>query len=110
MICGDIQHVIDVLTREAKRHLRSIVEEVDRNGEPIDKVRAGFLLSEICKLKDPIIDRWCKYAQRVGSRKLDPEGEYSAHYSERWQLSLRISRNVGVMVRSTRFVKPPQAG
>ncbi len=89
-LCGGIQHVIDVFTQEAKRHLRSILEEVNRNGKSIDKVRAGFLLSVICKLNDPLIDDWSKYAQRGGSRKLDPEGEYSPHYSQRWKLSLNV--------------------
>ncbi len=89
-LCGGIQHVVDVFSNEAKRHLRSIVDEVDRNGKPIDKVRAGFLLSEVCKLEDPLIDNWNQYAQRGGSRKLDPEGEYSATYSKRWQLSINV--------------------
>jgi predicted transcriptional regulator of viral defense system len=89
-LCGGIQHVIDVFSREAKRHLRSIVDEVDRNGAAIDKVRTGYLLSEVCKLTEPRIDGWQRFAQRGGSRKLDPEGEYSAHYSKNWDLSINV--------------------
>ena len=89
-LCGGTQHVIDVFSSEARRHLRSIVDEVDRNGNAIDKVRTGYLLTEVCQLSDPLIDKWAQYAQRGGSRKLDPDGEYSPTYSERWKLSINV--------------------
>jgi len=89
-LCGGIQHVIDVISSESKRHLRSIVDEVDRHGKPIDKVRMGYLLTEVSRLSDSIVDEWEQYAQRGGSRKLDSEGEYSPTYSERWKLSINV--------------------
>lgn len=88
--CGGIQHVIDVYRREAKRYLKLIVDEVNQHGLAIDKVRAGFLLSEVCGLNDEAFTDWEKSAQRGGSRKLDPEGEYVPDFSERWKLSLNV--------------------
>ncbi len=89
-LCGGIQHVIDVFQGEATRHLRTIIDEVERNGSAIDKVRAGFLLTEVCHLEHATIVSWQTCAQRGGSRKLDPENEYSPNYSERWQLSINV--------------------
>lgn len=90
MQCGGIQHVIDIYKREAKRYLKLIVDEVSQHGLGIDKVRAGFLLSEVCGLDHPIFADWEKSAQRGGSRKLDPEGEYTPEFSERWKLSINV--------------------
>ena len=88
--CGGIQHVIDVYRREAKRYINLIVDEVSQHGLAIDKVRAGFLLSEVCRLEHEVFVEWEKSAQRGGSRKLDPEGEYVSEFSERWKLSLNV--------------------
>jgi predicted transcriptional regulator of viral defense system len=89
-LCGGMQHVIDVYQTEAKRYLKLIVDEVDRHGQPIDKVRAGYLLTEVCRQDDPVISAWQKFAQRGGSRKLDPNGEYSPDFSPKWQLSVNV--------------------
>ncbi|MBU6467904.1 MAG: hypothetical protein KGN31_07925 [Betaproteobacteria bacterium] len=94
-LCGGIQHVIDVFLSEAKRHLRYIIDEVEQHGTPIDKVRSGFLLEEVCNLSDPAIEKWVAYAQRGGSRKLDPEGEYFPHFSDRWKLSINVPSLTG---------------
>lgn len=90
VLCGGVQHVVDIYRREAKRYLRLIVDEVNRHGQPIDKVRAGYLLSEVCHLDAPELVDWQKLAQRGGSRKLDPAGEYVPVFSERWQLSINV--------------------
>lgn len=89
-LCGGIQHVLDIYRREGKRYLGLIVDEVDRHGEPIDKIRAGYVLTEVCQLSSEIIDQWTRFAQRGGSRKLDPESEHSSTYSKRWMLSLNV--------------------
>ncbi len=89
-LCGGIQHVVDIYQREAKRYLKLIVDEVDRHGQPIDKVRVGYLLSDVCKLEAPEFSSWQQYAQRGGSRKLDAEGGYVPSYSERWLLSINV--------------------
>jgi predicted transcriptional regulator of viral defense system len=89
-LCGGIGHVIDVYSEEAKRYLKLIIDEIDRHGSPIDKVRAGYLLTEVCQLNAPEFLEWQKLAQRGGSRKLDPDGEYATAFSERWKLSINV--------------------
>lgn len=89
-LCGGMQHALDVYKKEASRYLKFIVDEIDRHGKPIDKVRAGYLLSEVCHLQHPILERWETFAQRGGSRKLDATEEYAPHHSERWQLSINV--------------------
>jgi predicted transcriptional regulator of viral defense system len=89
-LCGGLQHVIDIYEREAKQYLKLITDEVDRHGQAIDKVRIGYVLTEVCHLSSPAIDKWTEFAQRGGSRKLDADAEYSAVYSERWQLSINL--------------------
>lgn len=89
-LCGGIQHVLDIYRREGKRYLGLIVDEVDRHGQPIDKIRAGYVLTEVCHLSSEIVDQWTRFAQRGGSRKLDPESEHSSSYSKRWMLSLNV--------------------
>ncbi|CAZ87632.1 conserved hypothetical protein [Thiomonas arsenitoxydans] len=88
--CGGMQHVIDVYRREAKRNLKLIVDEVSRHGQSIDKVRAGYVLTEVCHLQFDAASEWQTYAQRGGSRKLDPDGEYVSNYSETWKLSINV--------------------
>lgn len=88
--CGGWQHVIDIFRREARRYLTLIVAEVNQHGAPVDKVRMGFVLSEVCGLASDAFDEWQKYAQRGGSRKLDAGGDYAPEFSERWKLSLNV--------------------
>jgi predicted transcriptional regulator of viral defense system len=89
-LCGGIQHVIDIYRAHAKRYFRLIVDEVERHGSSIDKVRAGYILADVCKLGDPTIFKWASCAQRGGSRKLDPDAEYAPTYSETWMLSINV--------------------
>ena len=88
--CGGIQHVIDAYKDNAKRYLSLIADEVERNGTQVDKVRCGYLLTEVCHLAHPIFDSWARFAQRGGSRKLDAANDYANAFSERWQLSLNV--------------------
>ncbi|MDI6796976.1 MAG: hypothetical protein QMD09_08525 [Desulfatibacillaceae bacterium] len=89
-LCGGIYHVIDVFKEYSSRYLELIVSEIDRHGRPIDKIRAGYVLEELCNLSHPKIDGWVAFVQRGGSRKLDPNEEYSPVYSEKWCLSINI--------------------
>ena len=89
-LCGGLQHVVDVYGTEAKRYIRPIIDEIDRHGLPIDMVRAGYLLTEVCQLDAPEFHEWQKLAQRGGSRKLDPDAEYATVFSERWKLSINL--------------------
>lgn len=95
-LCGGMSHVIDIFVSDARKYLRLIVDEYERHGKAIDKVRLGYLLTEVCKIEDPVVEGWSKFAQRGGSRKLDPEAEYSPDFSERWKLSI----NVPSLIRS----------
>lgn len=88
--CGGIQHVLDVYRAEAGRYLKLITDEIEQHGQPIDKVRAGFVLSEVCGLDSPVFKNWEQFAQRGGSRKLDHEAEFASRYSERWMLSINV--------------------
>ncbi len=94
-LCGGIQHVIDIFSNNAKQYLRLITDEYERHGKAIDKVRAGYLLTEVCGVKDLVVESWTRFAQRGGSRKLDPEVEYAPEYSERWKLSINVPSLAG---------------
>jgi predicted transcriptional regulator of viral defense system len=89
-MCGGIRHVIDIYRQYVERYSDLIIDEVERHGNKIDKVRAGYLLEELCGLESETIEGWQQYVQRGGSRKLDPFEEYSPKYSKRWWLSLNI--------------------
>ena len=89
-LCGGIRHVLHVYKKWGEKYKPLIIKEIDRNGAPIDKVRAGYILENICGIQDKLIDSWTDYAQRGGSRKLCADDEFSAHYSERWMLSINI--------------------
>ena len=90
-LCGGIAHVLQVFKEHAGAHQRLIFDELDQHGKSIDKVRAGFILEELCQIHDPRIDAWVAFAARGGSRKLDPSAEYAPHFSERWMLSLNVT-------------------
>jgi predicted transcriptional regulator of viral defense system len=89
-LCGGIHHVLAVFDASAQTHLSTIVDEVERNGTPIEKVRAGYILEERCKITHPIFIEWVKHIARGGSRKLDPQAEYSPRYSAKWSLSINV--------------------
>lgn len=89
-LCGGIYHVLDIYKEQSFNYLDLIVDEVERHGGPIDKVRVGYILDERCNFKHNTIDSWTKFVQRGGSRKLDNTQEYSSRYSPKWSISLNI--------------------
>jgi predicted transcriptional regulator of viral defense system len=89
-LCGGIYHVLNVYQQHAERYLPLIVDEIDRHGTQIEKVRAGYILEERLALSDEIFTRWGSFIQRGGSRKLYANSEYSPRFSEKWCLSLNI--------------------
>ena len=89
-LCGGMHHVVDVYRDNAEQYLPAILNEINTNGTQIDKVRAGYILERVCGIRKDIIDSWKKFAQRGGSRKIDPSGEYSPVFDEEWCLSLNI--------------------
>jgi len=89
-LCGGMYHVINVYEDFAELNLGRIVDEVDANGTQIEKVRAGYILEEICGLTHKTINDWIQFVQRGGSRKLDPNEDYAPEFSERWCISINI--------------------
>lgn len=89
-LCGGMLHVIDVYEEHAERYLRLITDEIDKHGHPIDKVRAGHILEERLNIDNEVINGWKRFAQRGGSRKLDPSNEYEPEWSDNWLLSINI--------------------
>lgn len=89
-LCGGIYHVLDVYQEHGPRFMDLIVDEVDRHGTKIDKVRAGYILDERLGLDAPRVSAWTRFAQRGGSRKLYAHNDYSPAHSEKWCLSINI--------------------
>ncbi len=88
--CGGIYHVINVFKEHAESYLKLIIDELDQHGKAIDKVRAGFILNELCDISHAEVDKWQQFAARGGSRKLDPNEEYSSTFSDKWCLSINV--------------------
>lgn len=89
-LCGGLDHVLSVFREHAATHARLIFDELDQHGRAIDKVRAGWILEEVCGIHDARIDAWSAFAQRGGSQRLDATAEYGPRFSERWKLSLNV--------------------
>jgi predicted transcriptional regulator of viral defense system len=92
-LCGGINHVLDVFEEYGKNYLRLIVDDIDRNGAPIDKVRAGYIFDELLEVNNEVIESWSSLAQRGGSRKLDSSAEYIPDWSDKWKISLNVFRH-----------------
>lgn len=86
--CGGMSHVLDIWEEFSIDHLDSIINLIDKFGTPIVKVRAGYIIEERLKVNSPIVESWIRYAQRGGSRLLDPAKAYIDNYSEKWMLSI----------------------
>jgi predicted transcriptional regulator of viral defense system len=92
-LCGGINNILDVFHEYGEKYLRLITDDIDKNGEPIDKVRAGYILNERLGINNEVINGWSSLAQRGGSRKLDSSSEYFPEWSDKWKISLNIFRN-----------------
>lgn len=91
--CGGMNHALEVFDEHAKTYLRLITDEVSANGTSIEKVRAGYILSERLGLSNEAVLNWKNSVQRGGSRKLDPSAEYVPVWSDTWCISLNIFEN-----------------
>ena len=89
-LCGGMYHVLDIYQEHVERYIQLVVDEIDRHGTKIEKVRGGYILEERLGLSHETIGKWAQFAQRGGSRKLYAHGEYSPRFSEKWCLSLNI--------------------
>ena len=89
--CGGMQHVLDTYSSAAAGYVRLILAEVEQHGRPIDRVRAGYVLEEVCDIHDAVIEGWLASVQRGGSRKLDPNADFDGtNFSERWSISINV--------------------
>lgn len=89
-LCGGIRHVVDIYQNFGQQYSTLIINESEQHANLIEKTRIGYLLDELCNVKNDVLDKWAKNVKRGGSRKLDPNAEYSSQYSEKWCLSLNI--------------------
>lgn len=65
-LCDGISHMIDVFEKYGEKHLKLITNEIDRNGAPIDKVRAGYILDECLGIDNKTIENCSIFAQCGG--------------------------------------------
>lgn len=87
-LCGGMAHVVATWQQHGRLYLEEIVAEIEANGEPISKVRAGHILDERLGICHPVVQQWHRFAQRGGSRKLDPDKPYGKNFSKKWMLGL----------------------
>ena len=85
-----MSHVLDVYDEHAATWLSEIVDSIDLAGSKIVKCRAGYILEERLGLEHKKINSWKKFAQRGGSRKLDPTKKFAPRFSESWMISLNV--------------------
>jgi predicted transcriptional regulator of viral defense system len=89
-LCGGMPHVLNVFEDHASTYQHEIVDQVDKGESPIVKVRAGYILEEKLGLRDDTVRSWLSWAQRGGSRVLDPQKPFGPAHSERWMISINV--------------------
>jgi len=90
MLCGGMVHVLNIWREHTNTYFSAIVDAVDKNSSSIVKVRAGYIIDEVLQISNERVLSWRSFAQRGGSRLLDPTKKYAPKYSERWMISLNV--------------------
>lgn len=89
-LCGGMKHVVNVFEEHAQNYLPHLIDEINQHGKAVDKVRAGYILEDLCSIESEAVSAWSGFAQRGGSRKLDASAEYIPEWSEKWKISLNL--------------------
>lgn len=89
-LCGGMSHVIEVWKENAKTYLDEIIEAIDQSPKTIVKCRAGYIIDEILNIQNDRVNNWSNFAQRGGSRVLDPNSPYEPRFSGKWMISLNV--------------------
>jgi predicted transcriptional regulator of viral defense system len=89
-LCGGMSHVLDVWKANAKTYLDEIIDAVEGHPQKIIKVRAGYIIEEVLETQNDRVNKWQEFAQRGGSRLLDPNSSYAPKFSEKWMISINV--------------------
>jgi predicted transcriptional regulator of viral defense system len=89
-LCGGMSHILDIWGEYAKAYLDDIIETIDLIGGNLAKSRAGYVLEERLRLKNPMVEEWKKTCLVGPNRKLDPSKTTHQSYSSAWNLSTDV--------------------